>query len=170
MSQQGLKNLPVRQRPLIATAYACLAIGADSLGHTNQGLDLVTAAYSLYAYLVAQPYLQSAQALLLICLALRGRNKDGAGSQALGQAIRILHTLGLHRKLNGYGKLDQEQTESLRLGIQIWWSAYCLDRMMSLETGRPPQVQDEDIDQSRDFQTTALQGLAPLQALLNLAS
>ncbi|KAG9563595.1 hypothetical protein KCU79_g5628, partial [Aureobasidium melanogenum] len=146
-SQQGLKSLPVRQRPLIATVYACLAIGADSLGHTNQGLDLVTAAYSLYAYLVAQPYLQSAQALLLICLALRGRNKDGAGSQALGQAIRILHTLGMHRRLNDYGKLNQKQTESLRLGIQIWWSAYCLDRMMSLETGRPPQVQDEDIDQ-----------------------
>ncbi|KAG9602981.1 hypothetical protein KCV01_g7021, partial [Aureobasidium melanogenum] len=170
MSQQDLRNLPVRQRPLIATIYACLAIGADSLGHTHQGLDLVTAGYSLYAYLVAQPYLQSAQALLLICLALRGRNKDGAGSQALGQAIRILHTLGLHRKLNGYGKLDQEQTESLRLGIQIWWSAYCLDRMMSLETGRPPQVQDEDIDQSMDLQTTGLQDLAPLQALLNLAS
>ncbi|KAG9529340.1 hypothetical protein KCU93_g3511, partial [Aureobasidium melanogenum] len=113
---------------------------------------------------------QHAQALLLICLALRGRNKDGAGSQALGQAIRILHTLGLHRRLNGYGKLDQEQTESLRLGIQIWWSAYCLDRMMSLETGRPPQVQDEDIDQSRDLQTTGVQDLAPLQALLDLAS
>ncbi|KAG9514285.1 hypothetical protein KCV07_g8210, partial [Aureobasidium melanogenum] len=169
MSQQDLKNLPVRQRPLIATVYACLAIGADSLGHTNQGLDLVTAAYSLYAYLVAQPYLQSTQALLLICLALRGRNKDGAGSQALGQAIRILHTLGLHRRLNDYGKLNQGQTESLRLGIQIWWSAYCLDRMMSLETGRPPQVQDEDIDQLRDLQATALQDLAPLQALLNLA-
>ncbi|KAH0321897.1 hypothetical protein KCU71_g3700, partial [Aureobasidium melanogenum] len=168
-SQQGLKSLPVRQRPLIATVYACLAIGADSLGHTNQGLDLVTAAYSLYAYLVAQPYLQSAQALLLICLALRGRNKDGAGSQALGQAIRILHTLGMHRRLNDYGKLNQKQTESLRLGIQIWWSAYCLDRMMSLETGRPPQVQDEDIDQLRDLHTTALQDLAPLQALLNLA-
>ncbi|KAI4735177.1 hypothetical protein E4T50_14304 [Aureobasidium sp. EXF-12298] len=170
MSQQDLKKLPVRQRPLIATVYACLAIGADSLGHTNQGLDLVTAAYSLYAYLVAQPYVTSAQALLLICLALRGRNKDGAGSQALGQAIRILHTLGLHRKLNGYGKLDPEQTESLRLGIQIWWGAYCLDRIMSLETGRPPQVQDEDIDQSRDLQTTGVQDLAPLQALLDLAS
>ncbi|KAG9856768.1 hypothetical protein KCU98_g1290, partial [Aureobasidium melanogenum] len=170
MSQQDLRILPVRQRPLIATVYACLAIGADSVGHTNQGLDLVTAAYSLYAYLVSQPYLQSAQALLLICLALRGRNKDGAGSQALGQAIRILHTLGLHRKLNGYGKLAQEQTKSLRLGVQVWWSAYCLDRMMSLETGRPSQVQDEDIDQSRDLQTTGLQDLAPLQALLNLAS
>ncbi|CAD0108454.1 unnamed protein product [Aureobasidium uvarum] len=170
MYQQDLRGLPVRQRPLIATLYAVLAIGADSLGHTTLGLDLITAAYSLYAYLVAQPYLQSAQALILICLALRGRNKDGAGSQALGQAIRILHTLGLHRKLNGYGNLDREQTEVVRLGVHTWWSAYCLDRMMSLETGRPPQVQDEDIDQSRDLQTTDLQDLAPLQALLNLGS
>lgn len=170
MSHQDLRILPIRQRPLITTVYACLAIGADSLGQTTQGLDLITAAYSLYAYLVAQPYVQSAQALLLICLALRGRNKDGAGSQALGQAIRILHTLGLHRKLNGHDKPDQEHTGSLRLGVQVWWSAYCLDRMMSLETGRPPQVQDEDIDQSRDLQITYLQDLAPLQALLNLAS
>lgn len=170
MSQQDLRILPVRQRPLIATVYACLAIGADSLGHTNQGLDFVTAAYSLYAYLVAQPYLQSAQALLLICLALRGRNKDGAGSQALGQAIRILHTLGLHRRLNSHDKSDREQTESLRIGVQVWWSAYCLDRMMSLETGRPPQCQDEDIDQSRDLQAMYSQDLAPLQALINLGS
>ncbi|KAI4725835.1 hypothetical protein E4T49_06421 [Aureobasidium sp. EXF-10728] len=150
--------------------YAVLAIGADSIGHTTLGLDLITAAYSLYAYLAAQPYLQSAQALVLICLALRGRNKDGAGSQALGQAIRILHSLGLHRKLNGYGNLDREQTEAVRLGVHTWWSAYCLDRIMSLETGRPPQVQDEDIDQSRDLRTTDLQDLAPLQALLDLGS
>jgi hypothetical protein len=170
LDHQDLRTFPVRQRPLIATVYACLAIGADSLGHTTQGLDLVTAAYSLYAYLVAQPYLQSAQALLLICLALRGRNKDGAGSQALGQAIRILHTLGLHRKLNGYGNLNREQTEVVRLGVHTWWSAYCLERMMSLETGRPPQVQDEDIDQSRDLQTTEIQDLAALQALLDLGS
>jgi hypothetical protein len=170
MYQRDLRTLPVRQRPLIATVYACLAIGADSLGHTTQGLDLVTAAYSMYAYLVAQPYLQSAQALLLICLALRGRNKDGAGSQALGQAIRILYTLGLHRNLNGYGNLNREQTEVVRLGVHTWWSAYCLERMMSLETGRPPQVQDEDIDQSRDLQTTNTQDLAPLKALLDLGS
>lgn len=167
MCQHDLRTLSVRQRPLVATVYACLAIGADSLGHSSQGITLLTAAYSLYAYLVAQPYLQSAQALLLICLALRGRNKDGAGSQALGQAIRILHTLGLHRKLNGYGNLNREQLEVVRLGVHTWWSAYCLDRMMSLETGRPPQVQDEDIDQSRDLQT---EDLAALQALLDLGS
>lgn len=170
MCQQDLRTLPVCERPLIATVYACLAIGADSLGHPTEGIKFVTAAYSLYAYLVAQPYLQSAQALLLICLALRGRNKDGAGSQALGQAIRILHTLGLHRKLNGYGNLNREQTEVVRLGVHTWWSAYCLDRMMSLETGRPPQVQDEDIDQSRDLQTTNDQDLAALQALLDLGA
>ncbi|KEQ75223.1 hypothetical protein M436DRAFT_41996 [Aureobasidium namibiae CBS 147.97] len=170
LCQQDLRTLPVRERPLIATVYACLAIGADSLGHSTQGMSLVTAAYSLYAYLVAQPYLQSAQALLLICLALRGRNKDGAGSQALGQAIRILHSLGLHRKLNGYGSLNREQTEVVRLGVHTWWSAYCLDRMMSLETGRPPQIQDEDTDQSRNLQTTNVQDLAALQALLDLGA
>ncbi|KAI5208091.1 hypothetical protein E4T38_03135 [Aureobasidium subglaciale] len=170
MCQQDPRSLPSRQRPLIASVYACLAVGADSLGSTAQGLDYATAAYSLYAYLVARPYLQSAQALLLICLALRGRNKDGAGSQALGQAIRILHTLGLHRRLSGYGSLNGEQTEAVRLGVYTWWSAYCLDRIMSLESGRPPLVQDEDIDQVRVLQPSGVQDLEPLQALLDLGT
>ena len=46
MCQQDLRTLPVRERPLIATVYACLAIGADFLGHSTQGINLVTAAYS----------------------------------------------------------------------------------------------------------------------------
>lgn len=170
MQRQDLRALPVRQRPLIATVYACLAIGADSLGHSAQGTGYITAAYSLYAYLVAQPYLPSAQALILICLALRGRNKDGAGSQALGQAIRIIHSLGLHRKLNGYGNPNMEQTELMHLGLKTWWSAYCLDRIMSLETGRPPQIQDEDVDQIRDLQSKGVREVDALQALTTLAT
>lgn len=162
MQHQDLKLLPTRQRPLIAIIYACLAIGADTLGCIAQGTEYLTAAYSLYAFLVSQPYLQSSQALLLICIALRGRNKDGAASQALGQAIRILHSIGLHRSLVWNDSLPPEL---LHDGPNSWWSAYCLERIMSLETGRPSHISDKDVNQ----QKTSTYNTEPLQALVGLA-
>jgi len=143
MESTDVAGLPIRERPAIAVVYGCLAIGAQILHQIELGRRLLSAASSLYAYLVAFPYLQSAQALLLLVLGLRARNKDGSGSQALGQAIRILHSIGVH-KARTHGMVNA----SLDIGRRVWWSAYCLERVMSIESGRPSHIHDEDIDQS----------------------
>ena len=143
MVTTDVAGLPIRERPAIAVVYACLAIGAQNLYQIELGRRLLSAASSLYAYLVAFPYLQSAQALLLLVLGLRARNKDGAGSQALGQAIRILHSIGVHKT-----RTHRASDTALEIGRRVWWCAYCLERVMSIESGRPSHIHDEDIDRS----------------------
>lgn len=144
-----LSGAKARDRPVLASVYACIAIGAYQQGELGLGQQYLEAAYSLYAHLVSFPYLQSAQALLLITITLRGRNKDGASWQTLGQALRILHSIGSHRK----SSTSQLQEQLTHVERRVWWSAYCLERIMALETGRPSSICEDEIDQDLLFDT-----------------
>lgn len=88
--------------PTLACIYAVTSLGADETafeGLSEIGTTYLKAAYCLYPHLVGLPYIASVQALVLLTIALRGRSKEGQGLQTLGQAIRIAHSIGLHRKI-----------------------------------------------------------------------
>ena len=159
-------SLNQAQRPSTACLLAVLSIASDekSGGITAEGTSYLEAAYSLYASLVAMPYLTSVQALLLITIALMGRNKEGAGFYALGQGIRIAQSLGLNR--NHHAEQNSNSAESDQL-TTIWWSAYCLERLMIFETGRPGMISDIDIDLT--MPSAKSDGIATLGALVGLA-
>ena len=142
--------------PLLACAYAIVSMGADEAEGrvTEMGARYLEWAYSLYANVLAVPYLNSVQALLLLSIALRSRGKDGASWAALGQAIRIAQSIGLHRHISradgdpfrgSEPSADEARTSDLH--SRIWWTAYKLEKLMALETGRPSSIQDSECDQ-----------------------
>ncbi|KXH45656.1 fungal specific transcription factor domain-containing protein [Colletotrichum simmondsii] len=147
------------QVPLLVSIYCIICIGADEETGTlaEIGTHYLTAAYSLLAHVISTPYLASVQALLLLSIALRGRSKEGQGWQTLGQAIRIAHSIGLHRHAStrhsrnppgdGDSAASPGYQANRKLNTQVWWVCYTLEKLMELETGRPSAIHDSDCDQ-----------------------
>lgn len=146
--------------PSVVFIFTILAIGADETAGsaTELGNSYIEAAYSFYSHLVASPYLSSVQALILLGFALRGKSKDGQCWQLTGQAVRIAHSIGLHRHISSRSRQasrafpetstsDQPSTENFSLEARVWWSCYAIERLMELETGRPSALTEQEIDQ-----------------------
>ncbi|KZL69613.1 fungal specific transcription factor domain-containing protein [Colletotrichum incanum] len=158
-SSVGLQNLiEPSQVPLLVCIYSIICIGADeeTCMLTEVGTHYLTAAYSLLAHVISTPYLASVQALVLLTVALRGRSKEGQGWQTLGQAIRIAHSIGLHRHAStrqsgnppepGTSMPSPGYQADQKLHSRIWWTCYNLEKLMELETGRPSAIHDSDCD------------------------
>ncbi|KAL0939814.1 fungal specific transcription factor domain-containing protein [Colletotrichum truncatum] len=157
-SLQGAIDSP--QVPILVAIYSIICIGADEEtgSLTEIGTHFLTAAYGLLAHVISTPYLASVQALVLLTIALRGRSKEGQGWQTLGQAIRIAHSIGLHRHAstksphNAPQRADSAPSPGYqgnrKLHGQLWWSCYTLEKLMELETGRPSAIHDSDCDQT----------------------
>ncbi|RSL64722.1 hypothetical protein CEP54_004610 [Fusarium duplospermum] len=60
---------------------------------------------------------------------------------ALGQAVRIAQSIGLHVESKTSKPRGPVELERRR---RIWYSIYVLDRLLSLQLGRPPAIHDED--------------------------
>ncbi|KAF4833001.1 putative transcriptional regulatory protein [Colletotrichum tropicale] len=158
----GIQNaIDLSQVPTLVCIYSVICISADEETGTvtEIGTHYLTAAYSLLAHVISTPYLASVQALVLLTLALRGRSKEGQGWQTLGQAIRIAHSIGLHRHASTrHMKSPPPATANSapspgyqgcrKLHSQLWWTCYTLEKLMQLETGRPSAIHDSDCDQT----------------------
>ena len=59
----------------------------------------------------------------------------------LGQAVRLAQSLGLHVETRPSRHRSQTELEKRR---RIWYSIYVLDRLLSLQLGRPPAIHDDD--------------------------
>lgn len=158
----GIQNaIDLSQVPTLVCIYSIICISADEETGTvtEIGTHFLNAAYSLLAHVISTPYLASVQALVLLTLALRGRSKEGQGWQTLGQAIRIAHSIGLHRHASTrHMKSPPPATANSapspgyqgcrKLHSQLWWTCYTLEKLMQLETGRPSAIHDSDCDQT----------------------
>jgi len=148
-------NLTSAHIPQLVSIFSIIVIAADEAAGeiTELGNAYLDAAYSLFPHLVGMPYLASVQALILLSVALRSRCKDGQSWHILAQAIRIAHSIGLHRFIRPWA--SSTSLENLPAGYQVdlglhgrvWWSCYAMEKLMELETGRPSAINDEDIDQ-----------------------
>lgn len=147
--------LKMNDVPVIVGIYCILAIGIDDSQDTVSELAIpfLTGAYHLVGHLIGSPYIESVRSLLLLSVALRGRGKEGQSWQILGQAIRIAHSIGLHRRAsfhssrNATAKSDATNTSG-DVQVRLWWACYGLEKLMELETGRPSAISDFDCDQS----------------------
>ncbi|KAH8881274.1 hypothetical protein GQ53DRAFT_888768 [Thozetella sp. PMI_491] len=153
-SPEGLISvIPRTKIPVLSAVYSIICIASDEQQDaiTEVGTKYITAAYYLYSHLISVPYLESIQAMVLFCLALRGRGKEGQAWHILGHAIRAAHSVGLHKHVTV--RSDNPTGVSLgyranpQLHSRIWWSMYALEKLMELETGRPSAITDHDCDQ-----------------------
>ena len=139
-----LEERPTGDRPAMACVYACIALGARTKGHIGIAQAYIESACSLVGHLISLPYMESAQALLLISLEHRGRSKSGAASMALEQALRILSSMGLHQRL--FGCDDYLSPARQRSDQRTWLTACALEQDLAFESGRPSSVRSCQFD------------------------
>lgn len=149
--------------------YAICSMGADAAQTTSEmvvsaeGQRLLEAAWKSLPSILARPFRPSVQALILIAIAFRSRNKDGASGMVVGLSIRIAQSLGLHLHQNG---------SSASLDSRIWHTMYCLDKINAFESGRPSAIRDTDCTVSLSVgaseSTFVINGSRPLNFLATL--
>ncbi|KAK5122640.1 hypothetical protein LTR85_003903 [Meristemomyces frigidus] len=81
-----------------------------------------------------------ARSALLISIYFMEVNLRSAGWVWLGAAVRISQDIGLHTDRGPYPPVEAEMRK------RVWWSVYNWDRIVSLEIGRPLQIDDDDCD------------------------
>ncbi|KAF4832529.1 Fusaridione A cluster transcription factor fsdR [Colletotrichum tropicale] len=86
--------------------------------------------------------LMSVQALLTLACFFLGTPNPQPSFMLVANAIRLAHSIGLHRKNCGTSLSLLERTTR----INVFWLAFSLDRELSLRTGRPPAQDFGDFD------------------------
>ncbi|KAH8601705.1 fungal-specific transcription factor domain-containing protein [Bisporella sp. PMI_857] len=91
--------------------------------------------------------LESVQAKLALCIYLLASSRINQAWYTFGTTSQMIMALGLHRKR--YTQSFSASTSSIEIEIRkrVFWSAYTLDKYLSVILGRPRIFRDEDIDQ-----------------------
>lgn len=84
--------------------------------------------------------LLSVQALLGMALFMQGTPNPQPSFVLIAAAIRLSHSIGLHKKGSGFN-LNPIETEQRK---RVFWIAYLLDKDLCLRSGRPPAQDDDD--------------------------
>lgn len=150
-SKTQLDTLPREEIPYLVSAYLIMSLGADEESQrlTRDGDVYLQAASSLIGHILFVPYLPTVQALLLLSIAFRGRNKDGLAWQTVGMAIRVAQSIGLHRHSVNQPSQSHAVTHKPEqlFHARIWGIACCLDKIMQIESGRPSPIGSVDKDE-----------------------
>ncbi|GLA38163.1 hypothetical protein AnigIFM63309_005169 [Aspergillus niger] len=93
------------------------------------------------------PRLETVQARLGQCLYLLSTSRANECWYSFGTALQLVTALGLHRKFPGRLPKCGNTYLDRELRKRLLWSAYMLDRYLSVMFGRPRLLHDEDIDQ-----------------------
>ena len=91
--------------------------------------------------------LANVQALLLMVMYSLRSSEAPSTWYLTGIIVRLCISLGLHRDLPP-ARARHMSAYYLQMRRRIFWSAYTVDRMLSMTLGRPPNIADEDIDAS----------------------
>ncbi|KAH7135551.1 fungal-specific transcription factor domain-containing protein [Dendryphion nanum] len=86
--------------------------------------------------------LLSVQALLGIALFLLGTPNPQSTYFFVSAALRLSHSIGLHKKGSGFN-LNASEVEQRK---RVFWIAYMLDKDICLRSGRPPGQDDDDMN------------------------
>jgi hypothetical protein len=99
--------------------------------------------------------LMSVQALLGMSIVIMGTPNQSPAFVLTSSAIKLAQNMGLHRR-NQDPSLSAAEVEQRK---RVFWSAYCLDKDISLQTGQPPAQDEDDMDVELPFENNG----APLR-------
>lgn len=144
--------------------FMVFAMGAVDLSRMNQSAGRMHLEYfnvSITRYLdglIRADNTQTVQGLLLVGYFAINECHSVNAWHVAGQAVRVAVDLGLHRAsaLGSYSLLDTEMRK------RIFWTAYCLDRTVSVNLGRPPAIREVDITVELPLRLTDDELLSPL--------
>ena len=86
--------------------------------------------------------LLSVQGLLGMALFMQGTPNPQPSTLLVAAAIRLSHTIGLHKRGTGFN-LNPVEIEQRK---RVFWIAYILDKDLCLRAGRPPAQDDDDMN------------------------
>ncbi|KAI9149270.1 N-terminal binuclear Zn cluster-containing protein [Paramyrothecium foliicola] len=86
--------------------------------------------------------LLSVQALLALAMFMQGTPNPQPTYIYISSAVRLAHSIGLHKKGTGFN-LNPIEIEQRK---RVFWIAYMLDKDLSLRSGRPPAQDDDDMN------------------------
>jgi len=86
--------------------------------------------------------LLSVQALLGMALFLQGTPNPQPSFFLVAAAIRLAHSIGLHKSGSGFNLNEVENEQRKR----VFWIAYLMDKDICLRSGRPPAQDDDDMN------------------------
>ncbi|KAI9737576.1 MAG: hypothetical protein M1834_009731 [Cirrosporium novae-zelandiae] len=86
--------------------------------------------------------LLSVQALLGLALFLQGTPNPQPSYFLVAAALRISHSIGLHKRGSGFN-LNEVEIEQRK---RVFWIAYILDKDLCIRSGRPPAQDDNDMN------------------------
>lgn len=81
------------------------------------------------------------ETLALVGYYMQNLGERDAAFLYVGTALRMAIALALHQEIRST-QLDDVQKERRR---RVWWSVYSMDRILTIKSGNPIMVQDEDI-------------------------
>ncbi|KAK4057262.1 hypothetical protein OIO90_001759 [Microbotryomycetes sp. JL221] len=123
-----------------ALLYALIAHSADSECEPGTlspvGTKFLQLAWKALPSIASRPYRVSVQALIMLSLALRTREREGLAWTVGSLAIRIALSFGMHLA-RGNGSDPGRALEA-----RIWYTAWCIDKVETLEAGRQSSVDD----------------------------
>jgi hypothetical protein len=91
--------------------------------------------------------LESVQARLAQCIYLLGSSRINQAWYSFGTVCQMILALGLHRRRYSQSFGASSEAAGVESRKRVFWSAYTLDRYLSVILGRPRAFRDEDIDQ-----------------------
>lgn len=86
--------------------------------------------------------LLSVQALLGMALFMQGTPNPQPSFVLVAAAIRLSHSIGLHKRGSGFN-LNTVEVEQRK---RVFWIGYMLDKDLCLRSGRPPAQDDDDMN------------------------
>jgi len=86
------------------------------------------------------------ETLALVGYFMQNMNRHDAAFLYIGKALRMAICLGLHQEVSPNYPTDPGLDEIAREHRRrVWWSIYSLDRILSVKSGNPITIHDEDI-------------------------
>ncbi|KAG9317240.1 fungal-specific transcription factor domain-containing protein [Chiua virens] len=134
---------------ILFAVFACTArlvndprLASDRLDDGGIGMSYYEKALILHYISHASIQVPHVQSFILMSSFLCSINCLPQAWLLVGQALRSAQDLGLHRSPRRLS-ISSVEKETRR---KIWWSVYCLDRMLAVALGRPLGIEDSDCD------------------------
>ncbi|KAH7395613.1 fungal-specific transcription factor domain-containing protein [Cadophora sp. MPI-SDFR-AT-0126] len=134
---------------ILILATAKLYNGSDMERDSAHSGVYYAAAEQLLTNETGKVTLEAVQARLSQCIYLLASSRVNQAWYIFGTTAQLIIALGLHRRQVYQSSSTNQSSISLEYRKRVFWSAYTLDRYLSVILGRPRIFRDEDIDQSQ---------------------
>ncbi|PVH73729.1 hypothetical protein DL98DRAFT_659284 [Cadophora sp. DSE1049] len=132
---------------ILILGTAKLYIGDDMERDFENSRIYYAVAERLLANETGKVTLEAVQARLSQCIYLLASSRVNNAWYVFGTTAQLIIALGLHRRQVYQPSSTNQSNITLEYRKRVFWSAYTLDRYLSVILGRPRIFRDEDIDQ-----------------------